>query len=80
MAKVRINDDWGTGYCAEVTVANSGSGDVDWTVTFSIEGTIRNLWNAIYRQTGNRVTAEGVSWNNIVHAGSSVNFGFCAIR
>ncbi len=77
---VNINDDWGRGYCAEVFVTNSSSEGVDWTVSFTIEGTVRNLWSAIYEQSGNTVTAEGVSWNNIVQAGSSVNFGFCAIR
>ncbi|MEQ9618200.1 MAG: cellulase family glycosylhydrolase [Deltaproteobacteria bacterium] len=79
-ADVVINDDWGTGYCAEVFVVNSGFGGVDWVVSFTIEGTVRNLWNAVYRQNGNTVTAEGVSWNNIVNGNSSVNFGFCANR
>lgn len=77
---VHINDDWRTGYCAEVTVKNTGSGNVDWVVTFDIQGTVRNMWSATYTQTGSKVRAEGVSWNNIVRAGSSVNFGFCAIR
>jgi len=78
--EVRINDDWRTGYCAEVTVENTGPGNVDWVVTFDIQGRVRNMWNATYNQTGSEVRAEGVSWNNIVRAGSSVNFGFCALR
>lgn len=77
---VRINDDWSTGYCAEVTVRNSGASDVDWLVTFPIEGRMRNIWNAVYTQSGNQVTAGGVSWNNIVLARGTVNFGFCATR
>jgi cellulase/cellobiase CelA1 len=77
---VCINDDWKTGYCAEVTVKNTGSADVDWVVKFDIKGKVRNMWSATYEQTGNEVTAEGVSWNNIVRAGSSANLGFCAIR
>jgi endoglucanase len=77
---VRITDDWKTGYCADVTVKNTGSGNVDWVVTFDIQGTVRNMWSATYTQTGSKVRAEGVSWNNIVRSGSSVNFGFCAIR
>jgi endoglucanase len=77
---VRITDDWKTGYCADVTVTNSGSSNVDWVVKFDIQGRVRNMWNATYTQTGSEVRAEGVSWNNIVRAHSSVNFGFCAIR
>jgi endoglucanase len=79
-ATVNINDDWGTGYCAAVTVTNNGSTTVDWEVTFTVDGTIRDLWNASYSQSGDTVTAEGVSWNNTVNPSSSVNFGFCADR
>jgi cellulase/cellobiase CelA1 len=63
-----------------VTVKNTGSGNVDWVVTFDIQGKVRNIWNETYTQTGSKVRAEGVSWNNIVRAGSSVSFGFCALR
>ena len=79
-ASLTINDDWGAGYCAQVNVTNPTSSSVDWVVSFAIEGTIRNLWNAIYNQSGSTVTAEGVSWNNTVGPGGTVNFGFCANR
>jgi endoglucanase len=77
---MKINNDWGTGYCAEVTVRNPGATDIDWLVTFPIDGRMRNIWNAVYTQNGNRITAGGVSWNNIVRARGTVNFGFCATR
>jgi endoglucanase len=77
---MHINNDWGTGYCAEVTVRNPGATDIDWLVTFPIDGRMRNIWNAVYTQNGNRITAGGVSWNNIVRARGTVNFGFCATR
>ena len=77
---VNINDDWGTGYCAEVSVTNNGQSASDWTVVFSIDGTVREMWNATYSQNGDEVTAEGVSWNNVVNPGQSVGFGFCAER
>src|SRR5690606_19321348 len=79
-ADVSINDDWGTGYCARVIVTNVGTQPVDWVVTFDIEGTVRDLWNAEYSQSGSTVTAEGVSWNNIVNPSQTVEFGFCADR
>jgi len=79
-ANITINDDWGEGYCAQVNVANNTSSPEDWVVSFAIEGTVRNMWSAIYQQSGNTVTAEGVFWNNIANPGQSVGFGFCAIR
>jgi len=79
-ADVLINDDWGAGYCAQVTVSNQGASPEDWTVSFTIQGAVRNMWNASYSQSGNTVTAQGVSWNNTVSAGGTQNFGFCAVR
>ena len=79
-ADVYINDDWGTGYCAQVTVTNNSSSPADWEVSFPIEGTVRNLWSAVYQQNGDTVTAEGVAWNNIINPGQSTGFGFCANR
>ena len=79
-ASVTINDDWGAGYCAQVVVNNNGSTTEDWVVTFTIDGTVRDLWSAQYSQSGQEVTAEGVSWNNTVSPGGQVDFGFCADR
>ncbi len=78
--EVNINDDWGSGYCAEATVTNNGQSASDWTVVFSIDGTVREIWNATYTQNGDEFTAKGVSWNNVVNPGQSVGFGFCAER
>jgi len=75
-----ISSDWGSGYCANVEVINDTSVDEDWVVAFDVEGPITSLWSASYVQSGNEVTAEGRSWNNIVAAGSSVSLGFCADR
>jgi len=77
---VTVNDDWGSGYCAQVNVINNGNSAEDWTVDFEIEGTVRNMWSALYSQNGTVVTAEGVSWNNIVQPGQPRNFGFCTLR
>jgi endoglucanase len=72
--------DWGSGYCADVAVKNTTANPIDWVVSFTIEGRVSSLWNANYSQNGNVVTAEGVSWNNIVQAGGTITFGFCAVR
>jgi cellulase/cellobiase CelA1 len=77
--KVVVNNDWGTGYCAVVTVTNNTSGPVDWQVAFDVQGKIYTFWNAIWTQAGNKVTAGGVDWNNILKPGESTrDVGFCA--
>jgi len=75
-----VQSDWGAGYCAQVDVRNSGSAPIVWQVSLAIEGTIDNLWNAVYTQSGNLLTASGVDWNKTVPANGTVQFGFCAVR
>ncbi|WNV06608.1 cellulase family glycosylhydrolase [Candidatus Methylospira mobilis] len=78
--KTTINSDWGTGYCATVTVLNSTPATVFWNTSVTIQGTVNNLWNAGYTQSGSELLASGLSWNNTVASGASVTFGFCATR
>ena len=68
------------GYCAEVRITTTSATPVDWKVTFTFEGKISQLWNAIFTTQGNQLTAEGVAFNNLVRAGQPVIFGFCANR
>ncbi len=77
---LKTTNDWGTGYCSDVLIFNPTTAAVDWTITFNITGTIYNLWNAVYKQVGQQVTAEGVSWNNLVQPNQTLTFGFCANR
>lgn len=77
---VVATSDWGEGYCANVTVTAESSTPVDWRVTFPIDGTVRELWSATWSQAGDRVTAEGLSWNATVTVGRPATFGFCADR
>jgi len=79
-AKVTITTDWGRGYCADVAVVNTTANAVRWKTRFRVQGTINNLWNAAYTQSGSILTARGLDWNRTVPAGGSVRFGFCAVR
>ncbi len=80
-AEVIIRDDWTTGYCADIVIRNSGSQSVDWKVSVQIEGRTTTLWNALYEEQDGTLTLEGLSWNNEVPAGGTVNsVGFCAQR
>lgn len=81
-ATVSVNDDWGGGYCARVTVRNNSATSVVWQVTFAVQGRLTGSWNARVSQAGTLVTASGdASWNRTIPPGGSYEqFGFCAAR
>jgi endoglucanase len=69
-AQVVIRDDWGAGYCADVVVSTAGRAPVAWRISVPIAGTLTQLWNAIYTVSGGVLTAEGLSWDDLVYRGS----------
>src|SRR5690606_22407454 len=75
-ATLDVNDNWGAGYCANVTIANNGSQAItSWTVGLNLNGTtINNLWNG--NLSG--VTVTPVAHNANVAPGANTSFGFCA--
>lgn len=77
---ISVANDWGQGYCSNVTVTNPNSTPLTWTVSFTVAGTIYTSWNATLSQSGTTVTASGVSWNQVLQAGANTSFGFCANR
>lgn len=72
--------DWGAAYCALVTVSNANAVAVDWQVGLAAEGDVYRVWNASYTQTGKKVVAQGLDWNNLLPPHQSLDFGFCAKR
>ena len=77
---IKIQSDWGTGYCADVTVSNPTKAPIDWTVKIPIEGRPYTVWNANWSQNGQVLTASGVDWNRTVQPGGTQPFGFCNNR
>lgn len=78
--EIALND-WGTGYCADVTVLNGGDEALAWEVVLPFEGTIDNVWNAAMTLLGGGQYAfVGLEWNAEVPGGGSVAFGLCAAR
>ena len=75
-ATLDVNNHWGSGYCANVTIANRGSQAItSWTVGLNLNGTtISNLWN------GNisGVTVTPAPYNANIAPGTNTSFGFCA--
>jgi cellulase/cellobiase CelA1 len=76
---VTITSDWGTGYCATLTVANTTASPITWQVVITVRGTITNLWAGTFTQSGSAATVSGVSWNAVLQPGQSTSgVGFCA--
>jgi endoglucanase len=77
----RVQNDWGSGFGAQVTVTNSGSAPVNgWTLAFAFPGEqkITQGWNATWTQTAHDVTAKSLDWNGSLAAGASTGLGFNA--
>ncbi|MDD2761019.1 MAG: cellulose binding domain-containing protein [Methylomonas sp.] len=79
-SSLTTSSDWGTGYCADAIVGNNTQATVLWQTGFEAAGSITNIWNADYSQTGKQVTASGAEWNKELSPGESASFGFCADR
>lgn len=79
-AQLSVTADWGSGYCADVAVANNSGDSVEWQTHFTVQGSIGSFWNAVYSQSGDQVRVTGADWNKILASGASANFGFCAQR
>ena len=80
-ASVEISNDWGSGYCANLLVNNNTNAPVTWNVSVTVEGTVNNLWNGSWSQSGSTLTVAGVGWNSQLQPGQTESsVGFCASR
>lgn len=83
-AALQIFSDWGSGYCAQVNVSNTGSvATSTWNVVLDVRtASITNVWNATDTVVGpanvHRFTA--LAWNAALAPGAQTSFGFCANR
>lgn len=75
-----ITTDWGTGYCADITVKNTTSSPITWQATVAIDGKVTSLWNGTYAVTDNTITIVGANWNKQLAGLSSTTVGYCAKR
>jgi hypothetical protein len=80
-----IVSDWGTGYCADVTVTGTVPYPQVWEVqvnlsTPPLNGTPTSVWNAVWSFHAPILTASGVAHNRTVTSTTSAVFGFCADR
>ncbi|MFJ8625015.1 glycoside hydrolase family 9 protein [Kitasatospora sp. NPDC093550] len=76
-----IDNAWGTGFTATVTVRNTGTSTVSgWTLGWSFPGDqrISTAWKATASQSGTAVTARDAGWNGTLAPGAATSFGFQA--
>ncbi|HEX5566769.1 MAG TPA: glycoside hydrolase family 6 protein [Streptomyces sp.] len=75
-----VQNDWGSGFTASVTVTNNSSAVNNWQVGWEFAGNqqVTQSWSAGVTQSGRRVTAAAPSWNPALASGASANFGFNA--
>lgn len=80
-ASYTINNDWGAGYCAVVRLVNNGSSAVTWSASLAVQGTLNQMWNATWAQSGSTVSFKGFAWNSMLAPGAvNTSIGFCANR
>ena len=74
----KVQNQWDTGFTANVTVTNNSAAKSSWSVKWSYAGNqkITSGWNAKISQSGAAVTAANEGYNAQLATGGSVSFGF----
>jgi GH35 family endo-1,4-beta-xylanase len=80
-SRIDVNNDWGIGYCAALQLTNTGANAETWSVSLDVGGSVSNLWNATWSQSGNVLTVSGLAWNAVLQPGQvDSSVGFCVDR
>ncbi|MFD5324954.1 glycoside hydrolase family 9 protein [Streptomyces sp. NPDC127092] len=77
----RVDNAWGNGFTATVTVKNTGAAPISgWTLGWAFAGDQRigSAWNATVSQSGTTVSARDAGWNGTLAPGAQASFGFQA--
>ncbi|UBU19135.1 cellulose binding domain-containing protein [Nonomuraea gerenzanensis] len=78
-ATYKVVNSWGGAYQAEVTVKNAGTSATSaWTVTWSSQNTITQLWGGKHTVSGGTVTVRNETWNGALAPNATTTFGFIA--
>jgi cellulase/cellobiase CelA1 len=83
-ASLTVFSDWGSGYCADLTVNNPTSQPTrSWTATATTgPASIYDTWNGTFSGASGTITiTPSFSWNQVIPAGGADHsIGFCANR
>ena len=74
---VHTDSSWAGGRCDRVSVKNTGTQSILWSVTLDVTGTIGDKWNCTASATTGQVTFTGADWNKSVMPDGTADFGFC---
>jgi cellulose 1,4-beta-cellobiosidase len=77
-ATYHLDNDWGSGFTATVTVSNPGTAPTTgWRVTWAWAGSqqVSGAWNATVTQSGVSVTAANAGYNGAVPPAGTTSFG-----
>src|SRR5688500_2797912 len=76
-ATLTYGSDWGTGYCADVKIQNTGTtATATWQVATNMNGSsVANAWNAATRMSGSQLIATPADHNASLAPGASTSFG-----
>jgi cellulase/cellobiase CelA1 len=76
----RVTAAWPGGFAVEVTLTNTGTSPVNWSLTWTWTGgqQLTGGWNASFSQSGATITVTGTSYNWVIPPGGSITFGFTA--
>ena len=76
---IRVTQDWGTGYLAEVTLRNDGPALNGWNFGLRMADSVVNLWDgSITGQSDGTYQVANAAWNGGLATGASVTVGFQA--
>jgi hypothetical protein len=83
MASVQLTSSWATGYCATLSITNSGGTSSSWGIVLSTNGsTITSTWNAQFGGTAGIVEIyPAQAWNATIPPQTTTStVGFCASK
>jgi len=78
-ATLTYSSDWGSGYCADVTLTNVGTTPISsWQVQIDLkQSTLASGWSATLSSSGGVLVAKPLDWNANLAVGARTSFGFC---
>jgi len=79
-ASLKYQTDWGSGYCADVTVRNSSSvAATAWSLGLNLnQAQLSSAWNCKFSGGSGSISVTPGTSNSAIAAGASATFGFCA--
>ncbi len=75
--KFKLDNVWDTGYNATITITNTSDSVIEnWCLTFPLNETISNIWNAtVSEEHEDFYVVKNAGWNQDIAVGGSVSFG-----